>query len=182
MNSFRRQLPNVLTMLRILVIPPLIGAFYMDGPIWAWVPFFLFGTASVTDWLDGYLARQMQTGSRFGKIMDPIADKLLVVSVILLLADSELLNGWNLVPAIIILCREMLISGLREFMAEQAVQLPVTRLAKWKTAAQMGALVWTLAPIHEAQLAGIGFFWLAALLTIITGWDYVRSSWPHMAD
>lgn len=171
-----RQLPNLLTAARVVVIAPLVAAAFLPAPWRDWLPFALFVAASVTDWLDGVLARRWNAGSKFGQFMDPIADKLLVVAVIVLLAAEGPVNGWHLVPAIVILCREMFVSGLREFLANRRTELPVTRLAKWKTATQMGALTVLLIPFQDIEAAGLALFWLAALLSAQTGYGYVRAA------
>ncbi|MEC9347752.1 MAG: molybdopterin-guanine dinucleotide biosynthesis protein B [Pseudomonadota bacterium] len=171
-----RQIPNLLTAARVAVIPPLVGAAFLPSPWSDWLPFALFVAASITDWLDGVLARRWNAGSKFGQFMDPIADKLLVVAVILLLAANGPVQGWHLAPAIVILCREMFVSGLREFLANRQTELPVTKLAKWKTATQMAALTVLLLPWPEVVAPGLMLFWIAALLSAQTGYGYVRAA------
>src|SRR6188472_2012301 len=143
-------LPNILTYARIAAVPVVVGLIYwqsiFDGPLWLrWVALAFFIAAGVTDILDGYLARIWGQQSSLGRMLDPIADKLLVASSLLLLAAGEIIHGWSLLAAVIILCREILVSGLREYLAELRVSVPVTRLAKWKTVAQMVAIGFLIA-------------------------------------
>ncbi len=175
------SLPNLLTLSRIVIIPVFVGLLLV-GETWAsWLAFALFVVAAVTDWFDGWLARRQKTVSDFGRFLDPIADKLLVAAAVVMLVASGLAPA---VAAVVILCRELLVSGLREFLAESGIGLPVSRLAKWKTAVQLAALSVLLVaaamapePDIAALLAwaGAGLFWLAALLSVITGWDYLRA-------
>ncbi|MCE2951259.1 MAG: CDP-diacylglycerol--glycerol-3-phosphate 3-phosphatidyltransferase [Alphaproteobacteria bacterium] len=178
-------LPNILTILRITLVPLVVIFMYVEHHKVAWVSASLFALAGVTDYFDGYLARRFQSTSHFGRFLDPVADKLLVASVLLMLAGLGTLQGLALIPAVIILCREILVSGLREFLAEIAVPLPVTRLAKWKTALQIGALgflIWgdpfpQYLPVPYIGLWGL---WGAALLTLVTGYDYLMCGLYHM--
>src|ERR1700739_3554329 len=138
------SLPNILTYGRIAAIPVVVGCIYvqsiMDGPLWLrWVSVAVFIAAGVTDYLDGYYARVWNQQSAFGRMLDPIADKLLVASCLLMLAADGIIHGWSLWAAIIILCREILVSGLREYLAALRVSVPVTKLAKWKTTMQLVA-------------------------------------------
>ncbi|MGB6270582.1 MAG: CDP-diacylglycerol--glycerol-3-phosphate 3-phosphatidyltransferase, partial [Pseudolabrys sp.] len=135
-------LPNILTYARIAAVPVVVGLIFwqsiFDGPLWLrWVALAIFISAGVTDILDGYLARTWGQQSSLGRMLDPIADKLLVASCLLMLAAEDTIRGWSLLAAVIILCREILVSGLREYLAELRVGVPVTRLAKWKTTGQM---------------------------------------------
>lgn len=180
------NLPNILTLMRILVIPPIVALFFFDSPAARWVALGLYGFACITDFIDGYAARSMGQVSNLGRFLDPVADKLLVASIILLLIFSQRLDGLGLLPALVILMREILVSGLREFLAEIRVGLPVSRLAKWKTTLQMLALgfliVGDVAPaVIPSRSIGEGLIWIAAILTIITGYDYLRSALRHMA-
>ena len=134
------NIPNLLTIGRIWAIPAVVATFFLDSFIAAWAGVVLFALAGITDYLDGYIARHMNQLSRFGRILDPIADKLLVGSILIMLAWKSRLSGIMVLPAVVILCREILVSGLREFLAEIKVGCPVTRLAKWKTTCQMVAL------------------------------------------
>ena len=148
----------------------------------------MFILAAITDFFDGYLARAWQQQSALGRMLDPIADKLLVSVSLLMLAADGTIDDWSLIPAIIILCREILVSGLREFLAELQVSVPVTRLAKWKTAVQLFAIALLLAgPAGETilpgtTLAGLTALWLAAILTIYTGYDYFRAGIGHLIE
>lgn len=179
------NLPNILTLFRIGVIPLVVGAFFLDQPLASWVAAALFLVAGITDYLDGYLARTFQSTTKVGRFLDPVADKLLIASVLLLLAGFGRIEGLSLIPALIILCREILVSGLREFLAGVRVSLPVTRLAKWKTLVQMfalGFLLWgepfpTLFTLKPLALVGL---WAAAFLTLITGYDYLKKTVPHL--
>ena len=179
------NLPNILTMARIAAIP-LLAALLMSpsqpAGFWATV---VFSLASVTDWLDGYLARRMGIVTIFGKFLDPIADKIMVAAVILMLVFTRDIDGWHVIAALIILLREMIVSGLREFLAGLQVSVPVSKLAKWKTAAQLVALggVILAGAMPDWQLlkqAALGLLWIAAILTMITGWDYLRVGIKHM--
>lgn len=172
------NIPNALTVARIVAVPLLIAVFYLPAPAANWVAMAVFVAASVTDWVDGWLARRWEQQSDFGKVLDPIADKLLVASALFMLAAFDRLSIPSIVASIAILGREILVSGLREFLAGRA-SLPVTALAKWKTAVQMIAiavlLVGPAAPsgIPAQRIGEIGL-WIAAVLTLVTGWDYLR--------
>jgi cardiolipin synthase len=179
------NLPNILSLSRILVIPALVAAFYLPGDMANWTVFALFALAGITDYLDGYFARTHQTASRLGQFLDPVADKLLVAAALLMLVAVDRITGWAILPTLVILCREILVAGLREFLAEVRVVVPVSRLAKWKTAVQILAigflLVGDAAPGWIPALdIGIYALWLAALLTIYTGYDYLRGGLIHM--
>ncbi len=179
------SLPNLLTLSRIAVIPLVVACFLFDEPLARWIACWLFVAAAVTDWFDGYLARSRNQVSTFGRLLDPIADKLLVGAVLFMLAAYGRLSPPSLLPALIILLREILVSGLREFLAELRVGMPVTRLAKWKTGLQMVALPVLLVgdagpAILHPKLLGEVCLWTAALLTLITGWDYLRASLDHI--
>jgi len=179
------NLPNALTISRIAAVPLLIAVFYLPAPAANWVALAVFVAASLTDWVDGWLARRWEQQSDFGKVLDPIADKLLVAAALFMLAAFDRLSIPSIVAAIAILGREILVSGLREFLAGRA-SLPVTALAKWKTAVQMTAigflLVGPAAPwgVPAQRIGEIGL-WLAAVLTLVTGWDYVRRGLEIMA-
>ena len=177
--------PNVLTFMRIALIPVIVGLFYFDRPWSNWIAAFFFIIACITDYLDGYFARTLKQTTRFGIFLDPVADKLLVAATLLMLVGFGRIQGLSLIPAVIILCREILVSGLREFLAEARVSIPVTRLAKWKTGIQMTALslliIETIPGIpFSLDILGIGGLWIAALLTLITGFDYLRAGLKHM--
>jgi len=186
------SLPNLLTLSRIVVIPLVVATFYFDGAAPRWAACGLFVAAAVTDWFDGYLARTRNQVSSLGRFLDPIADKLLVASVLFMLAAFQRVSVFSVLPAAVILLRELLVSGLREFLAEVRVGMPVTRLAKWKTGIQMVALpvllVGDAGPIFldtrvlvlTTPLLGETCLWVAALLTLVTGWDYLRAGLEHM--
>lgn len=179
------SLPNLLTLSRILVIPVVIGSFYISGDVARWFACVLFSAAGVTDWLDGHMARRWQQQSDIGRFLDPIADKLLVSATLLLLTAFGRLSAGAVLPALVILCREILVSGLREYLAQIRVGMPVSRLAKWKTFIQMVAIGFLIvgdAGPSALPVKAIGEFllWVAALLTIVTGYDYLRAGLPHM--
>jgi len=176
------SVPNLLTYGRILAIPAVVGLLFWPRDDWVrWIALGIYVLAAITDYFDGYLARAWHQQSAIGRMLDPIADKLLVASCLLMLAADATISGLSLWAAIIILCREILVSGLREFLAELKVSVPVSKVAKWKTAAQLVAVGFLIAgPAGEAVLPGtiaIGtvLLWIAAVLTIYTGWDYFRS-------
>src|SRR6187549_868538 len=176
------SLPNILTYGRIAAIPVVLGCVFLQSimfyPLWLrWVALAVFIAAAITDYLDGYYARIWNQQSAFGRMLDPIADKLLVASCLLMLAADGIIHGWTLWAAIVILCREILVSGLREYLAALRVSVPVTRLAKWKTTAQLIAIGSLLAGEAGDQVIpfttqlGLLLLWLSALFTIYTGWD-----------
>jgi cardiolipin synthase (CMP-forming) len=174
------SLPNLLTLSRIAVVPLVVASFFMEGDWPRWVACWVFVAAAITDWFDGHLARTRNQVSSFGRVLDPIADKLLVGSTLFMLSSFDRIGVANVLPALIILMREILVSGLREFLAELRVSMPVTRLAKWKTGFQMVALpvllVGDAGPDFLAtKTIGLVCLWIAAVLTIITGWDYLRA-------
>ena len=179
------NLPNLLTLSRIVAIPLVVACFWLERGWAQWLSMILFVAACITDWFDGYFARRYHQISRFGRFLDPIADKLLVAAALLMLVNSGQLRGVNVLAALIILAREILVSGLREFLAELHVGLPVSQLAKWKTGVQMGAIAVLLlgdAVPLEVTYVGIALIWLAALLTLVTGYDYLRTGLRHMAE
>ncbi|MGA1801270.1 CDP-diacylglycerol--glycerol-3-phosphate 3-phosphatidyltransferase [Rhizobium sp. HT1-10] len=195
MASRAYNIPNLLTYGRILAVPLIVICFFVEGKLSIsntarWVALWIFVIASITDFLDGYLARIWNQTSNIGKMLDPIADKLLIASILLLVAADQTIAGWSLWAAIIILCREILVSGLREYLAQLkvSVSVPVTRIAKWKTTAQMVAIAFLLAgPAGDEILPhtteiGIGLLWISAILTIYSGYDYFRVGLKHMVD
>ncbi|MGF1561342.1 MAG: CDP-diacylglycerol--glycerol-3-phosphate 3-phosphatidyltransferase [Geminicoccaceae bacterium] len=174
--SMPLALPNILTLSRIAAIPLLVAACYVPAPLGAWLATAIFVLAALTDWLDGKLARKLRLQSAFGKMFDPIADKLLVASALMLLVGFDLAP---LIPCLVIALREFLVSGLREYLAGSGKALPVTPLAKWKTASQMGAItLLLLAPALPAAgsitFLGEALLWLAAGLTAMTGYAYLK--------
>jgi len=184
-------LPNLLTLSRIVAVPLLVGLLWQ--PQWAVgyaIAFVLYCLMGVTDYLDGYLARAQGAVSRLGVFLDPIADKIMVAAVILMLVgtrfeDRAIITGVHLIAALIILLREIAVSGLREFLGGIQVSVPVSRLAKWKTTFQLvalGALILAgaLPGVPGVKLIGLATLWGAAALTVITGWDYLRVGLKHM--
>ena len=170
------NLPNLLTIGRIVLIVPFALLFFAGGPMARWAALALFILAAVTDWLDGYLARKLNQGSALGRMLDPIADKLLVATALLLLIATGDIAGWNIAAALAILLREVAVSGFREHLGPLGVTVPVTQLAKWKTTAQLVALSLLIAPLSSAPTGGIIFLWIAAILTLITGWGYLKAT------
>ena len=188
-RSLSTSLPNILTYGRMVAVPVLAGVlFFGNGEFARWLAFAIFVAACVTDWLDGYLARIWEQQSNLGRMLDPIADKLLVGATLLMLVYTDTIGGWAIWAALIILSREILVSGLREFLAELNVKIHVTQLAKWKTAVQFVALAMLLAgPAAEGIVpgttqAGVLLLWIAALLTLVTGYDYLKAGIRHAID
>lgn len=179
-----RSLPNILTMGRIFAIPGIVVLFYFEADWSRWAAFALYCAACITDYFDGKLARDLGVVSPLGRFLDPIADKLLIAALVVQLIAAGDISGLAVVAGLVILCREILVSGLREYLAEVSVSLPVTRLAKWKTGAQMVSLaLLILTPLFSwAEQSGLILLWLAAALTAITGYDYLRSGLKHMMD
>jgi cardiolipin synthase len=215
------NLPNILTLIRLLAAPGVAVMFLYFHRPWAdWFALALFVGAAVTDFFDGYLARAWRQESRFGAMLDPIADKAMVMIALLVITGSSGMNPWILLPATLIMFREVFVAGLREFLGSSAGLLQVTKLAKWKTTAQMVAiavlfstgafehyfgmqtfgmdsemvtsildgrtpdelgLIWKYDGMIVSWWAGITLLWLAALLTIVTGWDYFRKSLPILS-
>ena len=180
------SLPNLLTYGRIIAIPALVACFFVKGDWGRWAAMWIFIAAGVSDFLDGYLARAWQQQSTIGRMLDPIADKLIVSAALLMLAADQTIAGWSLWAGVIILCREILVSGLREFLGSLAVGVPVTRLAKWKTVVQMVAIGFLLAGSAGDKiwpyttLFGLTLLWIAALLTLYTGYDYLLATVHHV--
>ena len=184
------DLPNMLTLSRIAAIPLLVALMAVRVPGADFAACCVFAAAGITDYLDGRLARDWQQTSDFGRMLDPIADKLLVGATLMMLVGMSRLSFWGLYPAIVIMLREILVSGLREYLAGVQVGLPVTRLAKWKTGVQMAALGTLVAGdssavlLHVAWLPvsyiGEAMLWAAALLTLLTGWDYLMAGLKHV--
>lgn len=187
------NLPNILTISRIAVIPFIFISVYIPSYTWAMIAGALFIAASITDYLDGYLARAWNETSSFGRLLDPIADKLLVATALVVIMTKSYRNdsgeiahyyiwGTTIIPAFVILCREILVSGLREFLREVNVGLPVTKLAKWKTAFQMTAL--SMMMFCELSMfwgyLGLLLLWVAAILTFITGYQYYQKSLEYV--
>ena len=194
-------LPNLLTYSRIAAVPVVVALMYwqsiLDGGLWLrWIALAVFITAAITDMLDGYFARIYGQQSSLGRMLDPIADKLLVASCLLMLAAEETIRGWSLLAAVIILCREILVSGLREYLAELRVSVPGSRLANWTTTwhrVGVGFLTAGVAGHRAASVLmkqevlvitniGLALLWLSALVTLYTGYDYMRAGLRHMID
>jgi cardiolipin synthase (CMP-forming) len=183
------DLPNLLTLSRIAAIPLLVVLVALREPATDFAACVLFSAAAITDYFDGRIARDRRQTSNIGRMLDPIADKLLVGATLMLLAGLDRLSPWALYPAIAILLREILVSGLREYLAGLRVGLPVTNLAKWKTGFQMGALGTLLAGDDSALLLHLQFLpvsligevmlWIAVALTLLTGWDYLKAGLRH---
>ncbi|SHF51539.1 CDP-diacylglycerol--glycerol-3-phosphate 3-phosphatidyltransferase [Litoreibacter ascidiaceicola] len=216
------NIPNILTLLRLLAAPGVAVMFlYFQRPWADWFALILFVTAALTDWIDGYLARAWKQESKFGAMLDPIADKAMVIIALLVITGFSGMNPWVLLPSTLIMFREVFVSGLREFLGDTAGLLKVTNLAKWKTTAQMTAIAVLFAtglfehefldrtsgmdnetldaimsgaaedPLGLTWFAGaaeitfnIGavLLWAAALLTLITGWDYLRKAMPFLRE
>lgn len=183
------SLPNLLTFSRIAAIPFLVVTFYVDAPYGNWAGLGVLAFAGLTDFFDGYFARAWEQQSMLGKFLDPIADKLLVAALLLMLVGFERIDGLVILPAVVILCREILVSGLREFLAGVQVRVPVSRLAQWKTTLQILALGFLIVgtagpqfgPFSTTQIGEAGL-WIAALLTLVTGYDYLRTGIVHIED
>ena len=181
------SLPNLLTLSRIAVIPFVVGLFFLSSDWAAWTACGLFALACVTDYFDGYLARTWKQESVIGKFLDPIADKLLVAATLVMLVAVDRIAGFSVLAAVVILLREVLVSGLREYLAGLNVGMPVTRLAKWKTGIQMLALGFLIVGDHgpdklPVTLIGVLGLWAAAILTLITGYDYTVVGLKHMTE
>jgi cardiolipin synthase len=200
-------LANLLTYGRIAAVPVVVALMYwqgiLNGELWLrWVALAIFAIAAITDFFDGYVARAWSQQSSLGRMLDPIADKLLVSACLLMLAADSTIKGWSLLAAVIILCREILVSGMREFLAELRVRVQVTTLAKWKTTLQLIAIGFLIAgeagdrafislglyvgtppnALGVVTPIGILLLWLSAVLTLYTGWDYMRAGMHHLVD
>lgn len=182
------NLPNILTYGRIFAVPIVAGLLMWGGNNARWAALFIFVLAAITDFFDGYLARKWQQQSSLGKMLDPIADKVLVAVVLLVLCGDQILLGGHVWAAIIILAREVLVSGLREFLGQLRVSVPVTQIAKWKTTVQLVAIGFLIAgPAGETYLPGTTYvgivgLWIAAALTLYSGYDYFRAGLRHVVD
>ncbi|MCB1538733.1 MAG: CDP-diacylglycerol--glycerol-3-phosphate 3-phosphatidyltransferase [Rhodospirillales bacterium] len=182
----RLNLPNLLTLFRIAIIPVLCALFLMQERWSLWAALGVYTLGAVTDFFDGYLARRWNQMSAFGRFLDPIADKLLVAAMLILIAAFNRLPGIWTIPAIVIMMREMLIAGLREFLGPHRIMLPVSRLAKWKTVFQMFAMGFLIMGRHgdvvlpHTLLIGQVGLTFAAVLTVVTGWDYMRKGLAHI--
>ena len=187
-----KKIPNILTIGRIIIVPFFVITFYLPGFYGDIIPFILFMTASFTDFLDGLLARMFKEESKLGELLDPIADKIIVATALILLVMDGTIKNYEVIAAIIILTREILISGLREFLAKSKISMPVTSLAKFKTFIQMFAIAILLTgesgntiisfQDYNAHTVGIILLWLSAFLTLYTGYDYVKKGINHAFD
>lgn len=174
-------IPNILTFARVGLVPFLVLAFFVSGRVGTVLKLTLFLTASLTDYVDGYIARRFRQVSSFGAFLDPIADKILIAATLLMMAGTRRIEGIDLVPAVVIVCREFVISGLREFLAATGEELRVSYLAKWKTFTQITALAVLLAGSTPALiLVGTLLLWIAALLALVTGVSYLKISWTYV--
>ena len=185
----KTKIPNILTIGRIIIVPIFVFSFYLPGFYGDIIPFILFIVASFTDFLDGLLARMFKEGSKLGELLDPIADKIIVAAALILLVMDGTIKNFEVIAAIIILTREILISGLREFLAKGQIKLPVSNLAKLKTFLQMFSISILLTgetgkrvinfQDYDAQTIGIILLWLSAFLTLFTGYEYLRKGIDH---
>ena len=185
-------LPNLLTLSRILAVPILVFLLWKPAPYDYLITFVLYCLVGITDYFDGYLARDQGLTSRLGQFLDPIADKIMVAAVLVMLmasrkadGDPPIIEDWSVIPALVILLREIIVSGLREFLAPLNVSMPVSALAKWKTTLQLvalGALILAGAVPDQQWVHAVGLvsLWAAATLTLVTGWDYLRAGIRHM--
>ncbi len=183
------SVPNLLTYGRVAAVPVVVGCLFWSEIDWVrWVALGIFIAAAITDFLDGYLARVLSQQSALGQMLDPIADKLLVSAVLMMLVADHTISSYSLAAAVVILCREILVSGLREFLADLKVSIPVSRIAKWKTTVQLVALGFLIAgPAGDRILPwtteiGLVLFWSSALLTLYTGWDYLKAGIKHVTQ
>ena len=186
------KIPNILTIGRIILVPIFVLAFYLPGFLGDLIPFFIFLLASFTDFLDGLLARLYKEESKLGELLDPIADKIIVVTALVLLIMNGTIQHYEVIAAIIILAREILISGLREFLARSQVSMPVTSIAKFKTFIQMFSIAILLTgesgnrvinfQDYNAHTIGMILLWLSAFLTLYTGYDYVKKGIDHTSE
>ena len=184
------KIPNILTIGRIIIVPFFVISFFLPGFYGEIIPFLLFILASFTDFLDGLLARLYKEESKLGELLDPIADKIIVSAALILLVMNESIQNYEVIAAIIILTREILISGLREFLSDVQVKIPVSNLAKGKTFIQMFSIAILLTgetgnkiinfEDYDAQTIGIILLWLSAFLTLYTGYNYVRKGIEHI--
>ena len=183
------KIPNILTIGRIIIVPIFVFTFFIPGLFGDLIPFFLFVLASFTDYLDGLLARLFKEESKLGELLDPIADKILVAAALILLVMNGTIKNYEVIAAIIILTREILISGLREFLAKGKITMQVTSLSKLKTFIQMTSIAILLTgesgnkifnfQDYNAQTVGIILLWLSSFLTLYTGYDYIRKGIDH---
>jgi cardiolipin synthase len=184
MPSQLTSVPNLITYARILAVPVICWLLTIPSTTARWIALIVYIAAALSDFVDGYLARKLNQGSALGRMLDPIADKLLVNALLIVLAFTGDFDGWDLIPAIAIMLRETLVPGLREYLGNAHIEVRVTTLAKWKTTAQLIALaVVIFAGLYPAAaLIADLVLWLAAVLTVITGVQYFASAWPHLSE
>ena len=177
-------IPNLLTYARIVAVPVVVILVVAGSPALRWLALIIYIAAAISDYLDGYLARRWNQGSELGRMLDPIADKLLVGALIVAFAWDHSFGAWDLIPALAILLREIFVPGLREYMGPKNIVVKVMQLAKWKTTVQMLALVFVfLAPLMSgAGLVAVLLLWLAAILTVVTGAQYFMFAWPVLKN
>ena len=182
-------IPNILTYGRVVAVPVVVACMFWPEEFWMrWVAFAVFAAAAITDFFDGYLARIWEQQSSLGRMLDPIADKLLVAASLMMLVADHTIHGWSIWAAMIILSREILVSGLREFLAELRVSVPVSTIAKWKTTLQLVAvgflIVGNAGEVILSYNVAIGttLLWVAAVLTLYTGYDYFKAGIRHVVD
>ena len=183
------KIPNILTIGRLILVPFLVFAFFLPGSLGNWLSFSIFVLASFTDFLDGFFARLLKQQSKLGELLDPIADKIIVVTALVLLVSSGQIKGQEVIAAIIIVSREILVSGLREYLAKFRLKMPVSNMAKIKTFFQMFAISVLLTGSSGDKLLfnygseiGIALLWFSALLTLITGYSYIKKGINHAID
>ena len=183
------KIPNILTIGRIILVPVLVFVFFLPGPLGNWLSCGIFVFASFTDFIDGFLARLLKQQSRLGEMLDPIADKIIVVTALALLIKNDTITDINVIAAIIILCREILVSGLREYLSKFKLKMPVSQLAKVKTFFQMFSISILLAGksgdillLNYGFEIGLALLWVSAILTVYTGYDYVKKGIDHALD
>ena len=183
------KIPNILTIGRLILVPVLVFAYYLPGRLGDWLGFSIFVIASFTDFLDGFFARLLKQQSKLGELLDPIADKIIVVTALVLLVADNQIKGQEVIASIIIICREILVSGLREYLAKFKLKIPVSNMAKVKTFFQMFAISILLTGPYGDQLLfnlgseiGIALLWIAAVLTLVTGYSYLKKGIEHAID
>ena len=179
------NISNILTLSRIIIIPIIVVCIYLKSPFYGWIAYVLFCLAGITDYFDGYFARMRNEISNLGTFLDPIADKLLVASVILILTSKKIITDWETIPALIILLREIVVSGLREFLAGIKVSVPVSKISKFKTFLQLvalGILILIESGVSITPIIYLGkiALWSAGILTLYTGYDYLKSGLKHL--
>lgn len=183
------KIPNILTLGRLILVPFLVFAYYLPGGLGDWLSFSIFILASFTDFLDGFFARLLKQQSKLGELLDPIADKIIVVTALVLLVADNQIKGQEVIACIIIICREILVSGLREYLAKFKLRMPVSNMAKIKTFFQMFAISILLTGTSGDKLLfgigseiGITLLWISAILTLVTGYSYLKKGIEHAID